>query len=323
MKMEMEIQLPGMPLLEPKDLSSLVFAHQTHPDLFDVLLAQFSNIDEVDWILCNTFYELEKEVADWLKTIWPKLRAVGPTVPSMLPDKRLKEDEDYGFNLCKNEDCCLKWLDDKPKGSVVYVSFGSMSNIKENQMQELAWGLKHRGYFFLWVVREYEESKLPKDFEKRSEKGLVVSWCPQLKVLSHESVGCFLTHSGWNSTLEALCAGVPMVAVPQWTDQSLNAKNVRDVWKMGMRAEAGEDGIVKRETLKNCIKEVMESEIGKEMKRNAIPWKVSASEAIDEGGSSQKQIREFVESHKKVMEMDKTDDESSRVTNRIVLSACP
>ncbi|KAK4270072.1 hypothetical protein QN277_023156 [Acacia crassicarpa] len=323
MKMEKEIQLPGLPLLEPdKDLPSLVFAHQAHPVLFDVLLAQFSNLDEVDWILCNTFDELEKEVADWLKTIWPKLRTVGPTVPSMFLDKRLKEDEDYGLNLCKNEDSCLKWLDDKPKGSVVYVSFGSMSNIKETQMGELAYGLRDCDSFFLWVVRDYEESKLPKDFEKKSEKGLVVSWCPQLKVLSNEAVGCFLTHSGWNSTLEALCMGVPMVAVPQWTDQSLNAKNVKDVWKMGMRAQACEDGIVKRETLKSCIKEVMESEIGKEMKRNAIPWKASASKATDEGGSSQKHIQEFVESHHhKFVGMDKT--ESSSVTNCVKDLSCP
>ncbi|KAI9104300.1 hypothetical protein K1719_022872 [Acacia pycnantha] len=174
-----------------------------------------------------------------------------------------------------------------------------MSNIKETQMGELAYGLGDCDSFFSWVVRDYEESKLPKDFEKKSKKGLAVSWCPQLKVLAHEAVGCFLTHSGWNSTLEALY-----------------------VWKLGMRAKACEDGIVKRETLKSCIKEVMESEIGKDMKRNAIPWKVSASKVIDEGGSSQKHIQEFVESHHhKFVEMDKT--ESSSVTNCVNDLSCP
>ena len=151
------------------------------------------------------------------------------------------------------------------------------------------------GSHFLWVVKESEKSKLPKEFMEISHsKGLVVKWCNQLQVLNHESVGCFVTHCGWNSTVEAVSIGVPMVAVPQWTDQPTHAKYIKDVWKIGVKAEADEKGLVRRETLKKCIEEVMNSERGKEMKMNAMTFKSLASKACDDGGSSDKNIDEFV-----------------------------
>ncbi|CAI0390530.1 unnamed protein product [Linum tenue] len=93
-------------------------------------------------------------------------------------------------------------------------------------MEELCYGWKNSDHYFLWVVRASEEEKFPPSFDPSDEKGLVVSWCPQLEVLNHESVGCFVTHCGWNSMLEALSLGVPMVAMPQWTDQGTNAKYI-------------------------------------------------------------------------------------------------
>jgi len=148
---------------------------------------------------------------------------------------------------------------------------------------------------FLWIVRASEEVKLPKSFvEETSEKGLVVRWCSQLEVLAHEAVGCFVTHCGWNSTLEALSFGVPMVAVPQWSDQSTNAKYIMDVWKIGLKALVDEKGLVKRDALEHCVREIMEGERGKEIKKNACKWRKLAKEAVDEGGSSDKNIEDFV-----------------------------
>ncbi|CAI0459500.1 unnamed protein product [Linum tenue] len=186
-------------------------------------------------------------------------------------------------------------------GSVIYVSFGSMASLGPEQMEELSHGLKNSNHYFLWVVRASEEAKLPVNFDM-SEQGLVVSWCPQLGVLDHDAVGCFMTHCGWNSTLEALSLGVPMVAMPQWTDQGTNAKYIEDVWKMGLRVEADQDGIVKREVVEKCLKEVMEGKKGEEMKRNAELWKRVMKEAASEGGSSDRNINEFVDSliHKKM-----------------------
>ena len=226
---------------------------------------------------------------------WP-FKTIGPAIPSMYLDKRLEDDKEYGLNLFKPVmDICMKWLDTKEIGSVVYISFGSMATIGEEQMEEITWGLKNSNCYFLWVVRESEEKKLPNNFLlETAEKGLIVSWCPQLEVLAHKAVGCFMTHCGWNSTLEALSLGVPMIAMPQWSDQTTNAKNIMDVWKVGIRVKVDENGIGTKEEIELCIREVIEGERGKEMKRNSMKWKELAKEAVDEDGSSDKNIEEFV-----------------------------
>lgn len=124
--------------------------------------------------------------------------------------------------------------------------------------------------------------------------GLVAKWVPQLEVLAHDSIGCFVTHCGWNSTLEALCLGVPLVGMPQWTDQPTNAKFIEDVWKIGVRVKTDEEGFVSKEEITRCVVEVMEGEKGKVMRKNVENLKVLAREAISEGGSSDKKIDEFV-----------------------------
>ena len=234
------------------------------------------------------------QVADWMVKIWPKFRTIGPSIPSMFLDKQIK-DEDYGVTTFESEEC-MEWLDNKPKGSVVYVSFGSIAVLNEEQLEELACGLKDSECYFLWVVRASEDSKLPKNFEKKSKKGLVVTWCSQLKVLAHEALGCFVTHCGWNSTLEALSLGVPTIAIPYWSDQSTNAKQIIDVWKMGIRAPIDDKNIVRAKALKRCVKEIMENQGGKEMKINAMQWKTLAAGAVGEDGSSHKNVIELLKS---------------------------
>ncbi|KAJ6734283.1 GLYCOSYLTRANSFERASE [Salix purpurea] len=102
-----------------------------------------------------------------------------------------------------------------------------------------------------------------------------------------------MTHCGWNSTLEALSLGVPMVAMPQWTDQPTNAKYIADVWRVGVRLQANEKGIITKEELEKCTREVMGGETGDEMRRNSEKWKKLAMAAVGEGGSSDKNIIEF------------------------------
>ncbi|KAL3360454.1 hypothetical protein AABB24_013728 [Solanum stoloniferum] len=290
------ILIPGFSSpIDASDVPSFVINPEAER-IIEMLGNQFSNLDKVDWVLINSFYELEKEVIDYMSKIYP-IKTIGPTIPSMYLDKRLHEDKEYGLSVFKpmrNE--CLNWLNHQPINSVVYVSFGSITKLEAEQMEELAWGLKNSNNNFLWVVRSTEESKLPKNFleELTIEKGLVVSWCPQLQVLEHESIGCFLTHCGWNSTLEAISLGVPMVAMPQWTDQPTNAKFVKDVWEIGVRAKQDGKGIVRREVIEECIKLVMEEEKGKLIRENAKKWKEMARNAVDEGGSSDKNIEEFV-----------------------------
>lgn len=219
-------------------------------------------------------------------------------MPSAYLDGRIKGDRGYGSSLWKPlSEECIEWLETKPKQSVVYISFGSMVSLTTKQMEEIALGLKESNLYFLWVIRESQRDKMPDGFtESTKEKGLVVTWCNQLEVLAHEAVGCFVTHCGWNSTLEGLSLGVPMVGMPQWADQLPDAKYVEEIWEVGVRAKEDEKGIVRKEEFLKCLKEVMEGERSEAIKRNASKWKKSAEEAISEGGSSDENINEFVES---------------------------
>ncbi|MCD9642436.1 hypothetical protein HAX54_029262 [Datura stramonium] len=291
-----DVSLPSLPLLEKDDLPSFVYESDVYPSLARLAFSQNINFEGADWLFFNTFDALEMEVIDWLRTRYT-IKTIGPTVPSMYLDKRLKDDKEYGSSLFKpNSETCMKWLDSREIGSVVYVSFGSLASLGEKQMEELAWGLIMSNNYFLWVVRAAEENKIPVELmSKLSEKGLIVNWCPQLDVLAHRAIGCFFTHCGWNSTLEALSLGVPMIGMPQWTDQPTNAKFISDVWQTGVRVKARENGvIITRKEIASSIREVMEEEKGVMLKENAIKWKKLAKEAVDEGGSSDKNIEEFL-----------------------------
>ncbi|XP_043698656.1 UDP-glycosyltransferase 74E2-like [Telopea speciosissima] len=288
------ISVAGLPPLTISDLPSLVSIYGSYPAVLTLVTSQFSNIDKADCLLFNSFDKLEQEVVNWMAKLWP-VTMIGPTIEL---DKRIEGEEDYGLNLFNpSVDACMKWLNMRGIGSVVYVSFGSVADLGDEQMKELAWCLKESNNHFLWVVRKTEEKKLPSNFmEETWEKGLVVTWCPQLEVLSHKAVGCFVTHCGWNSTLESLSLGVPMVGLPQWTDQPTNAKCIEDVWGIGLRAKVDEKGVVVREEIEACIREVMEGEKGKEIRENGIKWKELAKEAVAEGGSSDRNIEDFVAS---------------------------
>ncbi|XP_044467004.1 UDP-glycosyltransferase 74E2-like [Mangifera indica] len=291
---EPTLKLPSMPPLRVNDLPSFLEGNGSFLSLRDLVVDQFSNIEEAKWILCNSFDKLEDELVKWVASKYP-IFTTGPTIPSMYLDKRMENDKDYGMSFFnQNTDTCITWLDSRETSSVVYVSFGSIAALEKEQMEELAWGLKRSNCNFLWVVREKESGKLPENFsDETSAKGLVVSWCPQLEVLAHKSVGCFMTHCGWNSTLEALSLGVPMVAMPQFSDQTTNAKFIEDVWKVGVRVRVNEKGIVTREDIEVCIREVMEGEKSEELRKNSEKWKKLAKEAVDEGGSSDRNIEEL------------------------------
>ncbi|OAY59257.1 UDP-glycosyltransferase 74F2 [Manihot esculenta] len=289
------VSISGLPLLELRDLPSFLNVPASYPAYFEMVLNQFSNTEKADYILINTFYKLEKEVVDAMSKVCPVL-TIGPTVPSKYLDKRIQNDDEYGLDLYTlDASISLNWLTTKPPRSVIYVAFGSMADLSNKQMEELAWGLQTSNFNFLWVVRVSEQPKLPKSFlQYLGDKGLIVNWSPQVKLLQDEAIGCFFSHCGWNSTIEALSLGVPMVGMPQWTDQPPNAKLVEDVWKVGVRVKVNEEGIVSREEIKNCIREVMEGERSREIRGNCEKWKELAIEAISEGGTSDKNIDEFV-----------------------------
>ncbi|KAL8534059.1 hypothetical protein ACS0TY_010178 [Phlomoides rotata] len=291
------VVLPGLPPLNSCDVPSFIRAPESYPAYLAMKLSQFHNLEKADFVFANTFQELEGQEAKSVAKYWPA-KLIGPMVPSAYLDGRMEGDKGYGASLWKPlSDVCSAWLEGKPQESVIYISFGSMVSLTSKQTQEMAWALMSSNSYFLWVVRETERQKLPSGFMesvKGSGKGLVVSWCNQLELLAHPAVGCFVTHCGWNSTLEGLCLGVPMVALPQWADQMMDAKFIEEIWGVGVRAKEDEFGIAGREELLFCLKQVMEGERREEMRRNARKWRDLAKKAVDQGGSSDESIDEFI-----------------------------
>lgn len=223
-------------------------------------------------------------------------KTVGPTLPSAYLDNRLPDDVSYGFHLYSPlAEESKAWLDTRPAHSVVYVSFGSLATPSAGQMAEVAEGLYNSGKDFLWVVRASEISKIPKDFrDKVKGRGLLITWSPQLEVLAHPAVGCFVTHCGWNSTMEALGIGVPMVAMPQWSDQPTNARYIEDVWHVGVKLQLDTEGVVRKEELERCVRQVMEGESSEKYRKNAAGLSEKAKKATSEGGSSDSNVVEFL-----------------------------
>ncbi|KAF6174152.1 hypothetical protein GIB67_033684 [Kingdonia uniflora] len=287
------IFLHGLPPLSPSDLPSSLHVAEESSSKLDVLSSRFSTVKNADYVLFNTFDKLESEAVSWMKQQFPHVKTIGP---SIYLDKQNKCDKDHSISLFKpSENSYMEWLNTRESESVIYMSFGSVVPLSKEQMEELAWGLRDSGKNFLWVVKETEEMKLPLNFIKEtSNKGLVVKWCSQMEVLAHEAIGCFITHCGWNSILEGLSMGVPLVAMPMLWDQPLNAKFVEDVWGVGIRTKMNDKGLVGREELLFCIREVMQGDRRKAIQNNVSSWKTSAKDAMDIGGSSYANIEEVV-----------------------------
>ncbi|KAK4441096.1 UDP-glucose iridoid glucosyltransferase [Sesamum alatum] len=191
-------------------------------------------------------------------------------------------------SLLEEENICLSWLDKQAPNSVIYVSLGSLAIIDEKALTELAWGLAKSEQPFLWVVRpslvngsDAMES-LPEDLIKTTqERGLVVKWAPQKKVLAHPAVGGFFTHCGWNSTLESICEGVPLICMPCFADQMVNARYLTYVWRVGIELENGRE-----RTIEKAIRTMMVSEEGEVMRQRAFHMKREIERSMNEGGSS-------------------------------------
>ncbi|CAN8291781.1 unnamed protein product [Cochlearia groenlandica] len=290
----------GLPSLSYDELPSFVGRHwSSHAGHGRILLNQFPNHENADWLFVNGFQGLETQDCESGESEAMRATLIGPMIPSAYLDERIKGDNGYGSSLLKPlSEECMEWLETKPARSVSFVSFGSFGILFEKQLAEVANALQESNFNFIWVIKEAHIAKLPQGFvESTKDRALLISWCNQLEVLAHESIGCFLTHCGWNSTLEGLSLGVPMVGVPQWSDQMNDAKFVEQVWKVGYRAkeEAGE-GVVKSEEVVRCLKGVMEGESSLKIRESSNKWRDLAVKAMSEGGSSDRSIDKFVES---------------------------
>lgn len=316
---EIELSLSGgLPLLfKSCDIPTFLLPSSPHyfaaPTVADHLKAL--DRDPNPTVLINSFDALEdSSLLFQHHHHHAKIITIGPLIPSAFSDMIDPSDTSYGCDLFERSSSkdYLHWLESKAEKSVVYVSFGSMTVMKRKQFEEILHGLELTGQPYLWVVRpithnkvagEHEDEVVMEDVVKMGlddgqlEKGLIVPWCSQVEVLNHPTIGCFLTHCGWNSILECLVMGVPVVGVPQISDQPTNAKLVEEVWRVGLKAKKNEqDNIVDRHEIKRCIEIVMgDCEIGQEIRRNSNKWMELALEAIMEGGSSNNNLESFID----------------------------
>ncbi|XP_031493520.1 7-deoxyloganetin glucosyltransferase-like [Nymphaea colorata] len=249
-------------------------------------------------LIINTFAELEPEVLQAARSRVLNLFAVGP-IRKLSRSIACRTEMGYTkSSLWKEDESCLPWLEKHKAESVVYVNFGSITVMTPQQLEEFAWGLANSRHPLLWIIRPdlvkgHELGPLlSKEFGKEIEgRGLLASWCAQEEVLSHPSVGLFLTHCGWNSTLESICGGVPMLCWPFFAEQPTNCRYVCTKWGMGMEIE----GEVKRGEVERLVREAMEGEKGREMRERVRMWKQQAELAVQPGGSSYHDFHRLVD----------------------------
>lgn len=255
-------------------------------------------------IVVNSFYELESDYANFFKELGRKAWHIGPV---SLCNREFEDKAQRGKEASIDEHECLKWLDSKKPNSVVYLCFGTVANFSDSQLKEIAIALEASGQQFIWVVRKDKKAKdkeewLPEGFEKRMEsKGLIIrGWAPQVVILDHEAVGAFVTHCGWNSTIEGIAAGKPMVTWPVSAEQFFNEKLVTDVLKIGVAVGVQQWVTVYGDRItsgavEKAVTRIMTGEEAKEMRSRVEALGGMAKRAIEEDGSSYSNLNALIE----------------------------
>ncbi|RZC80964.1 hypothetical protein C5167_043530 [Papaver somniferum] len=294
--------------LRCRDLPSFCRAKDlNHPSL-DFVIAETSYSTRATAHLLNTF-DIEAPVISHLRAYWPNLYTIGP-LNSLLntlrsrtaysPHSSSSKSVSSNASLYEEDRSCMTWLDKQPEKSVVYVSFGSIAMVSREQWLEIWYGLVNSGHRFLWVkppdsllAKDDEESHVQAEtelIEATKERGYTMEWAPQEEVLNHSSVGGFFTHSGWNSTLESMVAGVPMVCWPHLADQQINSRYVSEVWKIGMDMKDN----CNRLTVEKLIRDMMDVKREELMKSTAKVAEM-ARQSISRDGSSYRNYEGLLE----------------------------
>lgn len=301
------IDLPGIKLpfvLTSSDLPEDVKNSSDVHNLMSQFLEEVGEADVNSWgVIVNTFAELEMGQVSSFESFYregARAWCVGP----------LNLYDNVNYNYVQNQPCdyVMRWLhdyqDQSRPGSVIYVSFGTQADVSDAQLDEVAYGLEESGESFIWVVRSNTWTP-PNDIKERiNDKGLIVSsWVDQRRILSHSLIGGFLSHCGWNSVLESISAGVPILAWPMIAEQSLNAKLVVEGLGAGIRVRkasgnvlGSENVVVARKAICKGVGELMGSgEKGKSVRERAKALGGVAKRAIEEGGSSFQTLNELVQ----------------------------
>ncbi|KAI7754885.1 hypothetical protein M8C21_026469 [Ambrosia artemisiifolia] len=256
----------------------------------------------------NTFYEIEPDYVDHFRKVKDtKVWHIGPLFQFFV-------EEGCGNDVSDKHDC-LSWLDDQKPKSVIFACFGSMVRFLEAQITEIALALEESKRPFIWVVGKTGSEGiggLPDGFEERvktENKGLIITgWAPQVEILKHSAVGGFLTHCGWNSVLEAVVIGVPLITWPLYAEHFYNEKLVEllgigvgvgaDVWNL--RFEISGPIIGKQRIIEAIEVLTSDSLVAKRIRQNSKELAIKAKKVVEEGGSSYNSLTALIEELKVV-----------------------
>ncbi|XP_039684644.1 scopoletin glucosyltransferase [Medicago truncatula] len=288
---------------------SITFCATTPKQLIAFEERMLETIRKSKGLIVNNFAELDGEdcIKHYEKTMGYKAWHLGP---ACLIRKTFQEKSVRGNESVVSVHECLSWLNSKEENSVLYICFGSISHFSDKQLYEIASGIENSGYKFVWVVpekngkedesEEQKEKWLPKGFEERNilnKKGFIIKgWAPQAMILSHTVVGAFMTHCGWNSIVEAISAGIPMITWPVHGEQFYNEKLITVVQGIGVEVGATEwslhgfqekEKVVSRHSIEKAVRRLMDNgDEAKEIRRRAQEFGRKATQAVQEGGSS-------------------------------------
>ncbi|GLJ51718.1 hypothetical protein SUGI_1099150 [Cryptomeria japonica] len=287
--------LPGnLPPLLPTDLNSFY----RFDNLIESLVYQSQLQNKGDYVMVNTMEELEgREAVAALSINGCPSVAMGPL---FLPNFLAHRDVVQSGSMFAEDKRCVGCLDAQQVGSKIYVSFGRTSVKSNQQLEEIALGLESSQHPFLWVLRkdiaQGKSAVLPHGFlERIGDRGLTVGWVPQVKVLSHPSIGAFLTHGGWNSVMESISFGIPMLGWPYFADQFLNCRFVKDVWKIGMDFEGvdvDEQRFLTREEAEKGVRSIMECE---EARQRVLKLEEVTVKAVSPAGPPFLNLNKFIQ----------------------------
>ncbi|KAJ4821743.1 UDP-Glycosyltransferase superfamily protein [Rhynchospora pubera] len=289
---EMEAAVEELPPLKVKDM---IAVGNDREELLSFVALDAENARTSAGIIINTSDALESAELEKLRSdLSLPVFAVGPLHKFATRPEATNSSSLWPVQGRQDEDrMCMEWLDSQDPRSVLYVSFGSLASVDRSDFTEMAWGLANSGRPFLWVIRPGSvkglllDSALPDGLfgngtAIRSGIAKIVEWAPQRDVLKHRAVGGFWTHCGWNSTLEALTEGVPVICTPFFSDQMGNTRYMADVWKVGVELRVP----LERGRVEGAIRRMLTTGDGEAMRARAQELQRVLANANEEGGSS-------------------------------------
>nr|QNT13160.1 flavonol glycoside 4'-O-xylosyltransferase [Crocosmia x crocosmiiflora] len=276
--------IPGLPHRIEMLKTYMPDPREMHPVFFELIPQMMEAEPKSYGVVTNSVYELEPDYVDYSRNV------IGRKTWCFGPVSLCNSRGDVGV---ATNPTCLNWLDSMSPRSVVYVSFGSLSHFSKSQLTEIALGLEASDQPFLWVLREADEEWMIDGYEQRTKgKGLIIrGWAPQVQILNHKAIGGFVTHCGWNSSLEGICAGLPLVTWPLFAEQFFNERFILDVLKIGVAVG------IKEHTIKHVERPVIEA--GKVEKAVRLLMG-DGEETVERWG----RVRELGEMAKKAVEID-------------------